>query len=279
MARKYELTNEIQVRHSHCGYAVFTEDGLEHIKTIPETIVAQCIEGHYEVWAEGQHALVGPGEFFCLAPMRTIRIIHHAAGDKPMRARWVMFQAFRYGHIDIFANYRLPLHVSKKQASSFIDAFHALNEFEGSVALDVPATLRYQQHLYTVMIALLAHAEQIDADNADDRGLSRLAPVYRFIEEHLSEHISVGDLADCLYLSEARFYVLFKQITKHTPKAWLQRVRLERAAYRLLNEEDGLEQIAIDCGFANAFHLSRLFKQWSGQAPSRWRREHQQRLL
>ncbi len=276
MPKTYSLSDEIQIRHSHCGYGVFTEDGLEHIKTIPETIVAQCIAGAYEVWAEGQHAYIKPGEFFCLAPMRTIRIVHHAAGAEPMRARWLMFQAQRYGHLDIFADYRLPLHISVEQSTRFIQAFDALHKFDDAGDVDLLGTLRYQASVFTVMADLIESSEQINQQHAE---LSRLAPVYRYIEEHLSEVISVADLAACLHLSEARFFVLFKEITKTTPKAWLQRVRLERVAHQLLNDDVGLEQIACDNGFANAFHLSRLFKQWSGLAPSMWRREHRQQLL
>jgi transcriptional regulator GlxA family with amidase domain len=47
---------------------------------------------------------------------------------------------------------------------------------------------------------------------------------------------------------------------------------MERAQGLMLKSNAPLAQIAIDCGFADQAHLSRLFLQFTGESPGSWRR-------
>ena len=48
-------------------------------------------------------------------------------------------------------------------------------------------------------------------------------------------------------------------------------MRVEAAAHYLAGTELRLHRIAELCGFSSEFHLSRVFKQQTGLAPSVWR--------
>jgi AraC-like DNA-binding protein len=48
--------------------------------------------------------------------------------------------------------------------------------------------------------------------------------------------------------------------------------RIERAKELLLGGELELAQIALDCGFNDQSHFTRLFVQSQGQSPGKWRR-------
>ena len=270
-----QLSQEFSIYNCLAGGGSFPNDGYETVKTIPDTIIAEATHGAYEVWTDQGHEYIEPGSFFLIPPMRTVRIAHHFDGAEQMQARWVHIKAKRFRHIDIFGVRDLPLKVLRHNTPELSKHFDALQTLTQHPEPLVTEALLYQQHCFGLAAALI----QLASRRKNQKNTSDLAPVYQFIEHHLEQNITVSDLAACMHLSEARFYVVFKEKLGMSPKAWLQNVRLERAAHLLLQEDYGLEQIAQSCGFANAFHLSRLFKKWTGSAPSTWRKNHQQRII
>jgi AraC-like DNA-binding protein len=56
------------------------------------------------------------------------------------------------------------------------------------------------------------------------------------------------------------------------PSGWILRERLRRA-WRLLETEQPLVEIAIDCGFADQSHMSRVFRRFTGWTPGALRTE------
>lgn len=275
MSKISDLSQEFSIYNCFAGGGSFTVDGYETVKTIPDTIIAEATHGAYEVWTDQGHAYIEPGSFFLIPPMRTVRIAHHFAGEAQMQARWVHIKAKHFRHIDIFGIRDLPLKVFRQQTPELSNHFDALQTLTQLPTPHITEALLFQQHSFGLAAALI----QLASTRKNQHNTSDLAPVYQFIEHHLDQNIVVRDLAACMHLSEARFYVVFKQKLGMSPKAWLQNIRLERAAHLLLQEDYGLEHIAQQCGFANAFHLSRLFKKWTGSAPSVWRKNHQQRIL
>ncbi|NRA38692.1 MAG: helix-turn-helix transcriptional regulator [Planctomycetes bacterium] len=266
---------QINIEHCICGGSEFMQDGLEHSKTIPETIVAQCLHGRYEVWAHDQHAIIEAGDYFSIAPMQNIRIIHHHDKDQRMAARWLHLKTRTPAFSDFLQDYILPLHIRAKESPQFNKHFQTLQQLSQMQSIELINNLHYQQHSFAVAAYLLESSTLLN----EPINHQALSSVYAYVENNLQHNIQVADLAACMHLSAARFYVVFKNITGSSPKAWLQNIRLERAAHFLLNTQDTLGAIANRCGFANAFHFSRLFKQWSGTAPKPWRNEHQQRTV
>jgi AraC family transcriptional regulator len=98
--------------------------------------------------------------------------------------------------------------------------------------------------------------------------------VLRYIGENLDRAISNQDLADEVGLSVSHFSRCFKASFGLSPRDYLIRGRVERAKAMMLNPEAPLCQIALDCGFCDQAHLSRLFQAVVGIAPNRWRRQN-----
>lgn len=98
--------------------------------------------------------------------------------------------------------------------------------------------------------------------------------VLRYIGEHLDRAISNQDLADEVGLSVSHFARCFKASFGLPPRDYLIRGRVERAKAMMLNPQAPLCQIALDCGFCDQAHLSRLFQAVVGIAPNRWRRQN-----
>jgi transcriptional regulator GlxA family with amidase domain len=107
--------------------------------------------------------------------------------------------------------------------------------------------------------------------------LNGLAPwqerkVDQFIYDNLDRTIGVGELARLVHLSPNHFSRMFKRSVGVTPHGYVMRVRLERAKTLLTQSPLSLCQIALDCGFCDQAHMSRIFHQMVGVTPGRWRK-------
>ena len=95
-----------------------------------------------------------------------------------------------------------------------------------------------------------------------------------YIDSHLGETIQVKDLGGIVRRSTAHFCRTFKRTFGQTPHAYITARRLERAKSLMLESEEQLSVIALACGFTDQAHLSKLFRQHTGETPGAWRRRH-----
>jgi AraC family transcriptional regulator len=92
------------------------------------------------------------------------------------------------------------------------------------------------------------------------------------IDANLSGSLSCEALARSARLSVSYFARAFKCTFGYSPHVFLMRRRMERAQGLMLKTNAPLAQIALDCGFADQAHLSRLFLRFTGERPASWRR-------
>lgn len=100
---------------------------------------------------------------------------------------------------------------------------------------------------------------------------ARMGRVYDFIQDHLNEDLSVARLAEVAILSPWHFQRVFLAFSGEPVAAFVRRLRLERAADRLLTRDWTVEAVAADCGFGSAELLARHFQKRFGTSPSAWR--------
>jgi AraC family transcriptional regulator len=107
------------------------------------------------------------------------------------------------------------------------------------------------------------------AHGDDGAGLvaARLAAVLDRIEDTLAERITIEELAGFVGTSAAHFAREFRRLTQKTPHQFIVQRRLERAR-RLLLAGRPIRDVAIECGFADQAHLTRVFKQRFGVTPA-----------
>ena len=99
-----------------------------------------------------------------------------------------------------------------------------------------------------------------------------LGEVIGWMQRHLSEPVTIRQLAERAHMSERTFARRFVQETGTTPLRWLtgQRILL---AQELLEETDAsIDLIADRAGFGNAATLRHHFRSWRGTTPQAYRR-------
>jgi AraC-like DNA-binding protein len=145
-------------------------------------------------------------------------------------------------------------------------------------ALEEPASA---PALFLDSIALAFHAHVLHAyggllgtGSSVRTGLApwQLRRADEFIEANLDGNPSIADLARECGLSSSHFARAFRQATGMPPHRWLTRRRVERAKKLVLEGSLDLAQIALDCGFVDQSHLTRVFTQHEGHSPGKWRR-------
>ena len=89
-----------------------------------------------------------------------------------------------------------------------------------------------------------------------------------YLREHLSESISVAQLADVTHTSERTFQRRIKEITDMTAGAFLRKERLQ-VARALLERGDvrSVSHAALETGFGNVSHFSKVFEEEFGINP------------
>ncbi|MFB2893513.1 helix-turn-helix domain-containing protein [Aerosakkonemataceae cyanobacterium BLCC-F50] len=104
-------------------------------------------------------------------------------------------------------------------------------------------------------------------------------PKYRFreaiayINEHLSEEISLEAIANHLHISQHYFCHLFKQSMGISPYQYVLRQRIEKAKQLLKQRKLTIVDVAMECGFANQTHFTKHFRKLTGTTPRAYREQ------
>jgi AraC family transcriptional regulator len=100
----------------------------------------------------------------------------------------------------------------------------------------------------------------------------RVNGVIDHIRDHLAEDLSLERLARVAAFSPFHFHRIFLAITDETLFAFVQRLRLERAAGALSHRRDeSILAVALDHGFSSAATFARAFKAHFGMSATAWR--------
>ena len=110
--------------------------------------------------------------------------------------------------------------------------------------------------------------------NGSSSGLPkwRLRRVQQFVNSHISERITLGDMASAAGLSAMHFAAKFRAATGCRPHEYLLQQRIERAKAAICDENLSLVEAALSVGFQTQAHFTTVFKRITGETPGEWRR-------
>ena len=129
----------------------------------------------------------------------------------------------------------------------------------------VLAPLYLQELVYRVLqreqyARLLALAAAESASNP-------VSAVLEYMRAHLSEPLTVADLADLVSLSPSAFAHLFRDITGRSPYQFLKEMRLDRARELLVDGNFTVARISKVVGYASVSHFISEFRGRFGVTP------------
>jgi AraC-like DNA-binding protein len=95
--------------------------------------------------------------------------------------------------------------------------------------------------------------------------------VLTFVQEHYSRQIEVSELASMMNLSVSQFERRFKALLNITPLKFINKCRIDNACEKLLNSNDTIATIALECGFYDHSYFSKNFKKIMSVSPHQYR--------
>ncbi|WP_432408953.1 AraC family transcriptional regulator [Wukongibacter sp. M2B1] len=102
--------------------------------------------------------------------------------------------------------------------------------------------------------------------------ISKINKVQDYIEKHLEEDLSVGQLAKIACFSSFHFQRIYRQMTGESLYGYIKRLRLEKASFLLLsNKKKSIQDIALSLGFSNQASFAKAFKGKYGMSASEFR--------
>jgi AraC family transcriptional regulator len=98
-----------------------------------------------------------------------------------------------------------------------------------------------------------------------------------YIQEHLSDPVTLADMAAAAGLSPMHFAAQFRVATGLRPHQYLLQCRVQHAKTLLIDASRTLIDIALCVGFRTQAHFTTVFKNLEGATPMQWRRSRLQR--
>jgi AraC family transcriptional regulator len=99
----------------------------------------------------------------------------------------------------------------------------------------------------------------------------RMERVANYVREHLSETITLSDMAEAAGMSPMHFAALFREATGQRPHHYLLEQRVLHAKELMKRTSLPLYDIAVSTGFSTQAHFTTIFKRITGTTPGQWR--------
>lgn len=247
---------------------------------VQEGEVVAWVEGREHRCVAGDFYLVQPGELHTLeGPTHTISpYIHLDVFYNPGRERSFVV---RSGRVDISGHEallqpRLEDAVGVRVPTKFTPLHPA--EFRDTMLKTIGVWQRRDflgqlesQYLATGLVLSMLQAHSRESIESSDRP-EFLNWITSFMSLHLSEPLSVEDMARRAGLSASRFSSVFRDRFGRPPHQFLLHLRVQRAQDLLQHTSLTLREISTQCGFADVHHFSKAFKKVTGHTAGSYRR-------
>lgn len=93
-----------------------------------------------------------------------------------------------------------------------------------------------------------------------------------FMRARLTDRLTIEDIAAAIDLTPRHFTAAFKQSFGSPPYRYLTQLRIEEAKRLIASSPLSLAEIAMQCGFSDQPHFTRVFSRAVGCSPGSWRR-------
>lgn len=119
-----------------------------------------------------------------------------------------------------------------------------------------------------ILYALQDISEELWNFHAVDK---RIMKTISYIDKNLSKNLSNEELSEIANLATNSFTRLFKATMKSTVQNYIQCRRVENAILLFHHSNKEIEDIALECGFYDRNHFSKVFKNQTGISPGKYR--------
>ena len=185
--------------------------------------------------------------------------------------------ALDYHYLEMFYSRR---HVATHKVSAQYGGSAALKQLFGRLRAlldDPPEDGVYEAKilLLQLLLGILRYYERDEELNPDgalySSGNETIESVLRFIEENLSQTLTLPMFAEIAHMNPFYFSTFFKKHISVSPMQYVLRARISRAVGLLRETDKTILDIALLCGFNSTANFNKAFKKITGKTPSDFR--------
>lgn len=234
------------------------------------------------IYADLQKFPVNAGDFVLLSPGQL-----HSGASRPhdkMFCKAIVFDLgqLKEGKLDyIYQNFiykffsheiTVPTVVQKKH--SFYeelrrDFFSIFDEF---IEKEEAYECFLKGYLLHLLGTLYRNAQKsTEFDQVQKHGLEKIKRALAYIAEHYQQNLSIDEIASVSGYSKYYFMHFFKRATGLTITQYINIVRLDKAAWLLLNSEYNITEISAEVGFSNVSYFIKQFTLRYQKTPKKFR--------
>lgn len=218
--------------------------------------------GRAVYWCDGQAVEVSTGDLLYLPRGTTREAVTHPA--EPMHCLACNFQLLSFDGATVSLD--LPRVVPLGPANSHPDLAELYRRLDQAwLERDAGPSLEVQGLLSLVLHRVLALSR---STGTEALGTGRLALVRRYVAEHLTQPLTVGELARLFGLHPGYLGSWFRSQTGQTVHGYINRLRIRRAEDLLSTGGFSVTEVAEKCGFSDVFYFSKVFRRLTGRSPS-----------
>lgn len=111
----------------------------------------------------------------------------------------------------------------------------------------------------------------INAKSMNENESSPIERAKEWIIDHLHENITISKVAEQIHMNPNYFCEVFKNETGETILDFVTKRKMMKAKQLLIQTDKRVYDIATEVGYKDTKYFSRLFKQYMGEVPSKYR--------
>jgi len=141
---------------------------------------------------------------------------------------------------------------------------------------DLISQTRVKLVLQSLVVLIARRAQRFEPPPSPVSGLNPrqvrcVESAAHYFRTNLKESLSISQVAAYHSLCPAHFSSLFRQYHLVNPRTYMREARLEQVGTLLTTSELPLKEIAAECGFVDAAHLCKAFKDKNRETPHAFR--------
>lgn len=225
-------------------------------RVLPYMDLTYCLEGTMEYYYNDEHVLLRSGDAILFPPGSVRQRLHTKTPN--------YYSSF---NIRLSEGVTLPIagYLPKCVRSNTIVLLETIRR-------DFNQDSPHRQEKCAAIFSYLYHQLKetvLDKDNPHIKNIKQ------YIISHLSEPLSLEEIATAVYLTPNYLCTLFKKHTGQTIVEYIIMQRIDLAKRLIIAKDWPLHQISEQCGFSDYKHFSHTFKKVTGVVPKEYRKVKQ----
>lgn len=127
---------------------------------------------------------------------------------------------------------------------------------------------------YKSAAVLYEYLSTIILDEHKSNEYDKLKESINYIENNLTQKLTISNLAKTCALCETQFRKLFKKEYGVSPVKYINRLRVNKAISMLYSGHYSMGEIAEQCGFSTQKYFNKIFYSEIGKSPSQYKNEY-----